>query len=187
MVNTSQPIKRILTAMSWKRLTIDDVKLVLAQDEIDKLSELSLSPELTSVVNDTCDLIASTWRGAIQAKGNSIDPRDFYLPSCYWYHALAMIRQALWTRFPNSGVIALDERRVKEYEAAMELLKQPYLEVDKVEWYLPDGTPNPELSAYTQDGTGGSSMLTPWLRFPDDVPMIEDWKPWTWKPSEVVQ
>ena len=165
--------------MSWKRLTIDDVKLVLAQDEIDKLGELSLSPELTSVVNDTCDLIADTWRGAIKAKGNSMDPREHFLPSCYWYHALAMIRQALWTRFPNSGVIALDERRVKEYENALELLKQPYLEVDAVEWFLPDGKPNPELSAYTKDGTGGSSMLTPWLRFPEDAPVIEDFKPWT--------
>ncbi len=165
--------------MAWKRLTIDDVKLVLAQDEIDRLSSLSLDPELSSVVNDTCNLLASTWRGAIHAKGNELDPRDYYLPSCYWYHALAMIRQALWTRFPDSGAIALDERRVKEYESAMELLKQPYLEVDKVEWTLPDGNPNPELSAYTKDGTGGSSMLTPWLRFPNDTPMIDDWRPWT--------
>ena len=163
--------------MAWKRLAIDDVKLVLAQDEIDRLSELSLDPELSSVVNDTCDLLASTWRGAIQAKGNELDPRDCYLPSCYWYHALAMIRQALWTRFPNSGSIALDERRQKEYDSAVELLKSPYLDVDKVEWTLPDGSANPELSAYRKDSTGGSQMTTPFNRFPDG-PVIQNWKPW---------
>ena len=36
--------------MSWKRLTIDDLRLVLAEDEIEKLSERSLAEEKLSAV-----------------------------------------------------------------------------------------------------------------------------------------
>ena len=179
--------------MSWKRLTIDDLRLILSEDETQKLDTLSLNEDITEPINQTILLVSNTWRGAMKGKGYEIDPRDGYIPSAYAYWVLVHSRYAVWSRFPNSSFIAIDEVRKKEYEQAIELLKSPSLDTDKVEWFLPDGNPNPELSAYTKDGTGGSSMLTPWLRFPDDVPMIEDWKPWTWnrqqvtKPSEVIQ
>ena len=76
---------------------------------------------------------------ALKAKGMEIDPRDGYTPSTYWYWVLVHARYACWSRFPNSSVIAIDEVRKDEVERAMELLKSPYLDVDAVEWTLPDG------------------------------------------------
>ena len=62
VVNTSQPIKRILTAMSWKRLTIDDLRLILSEDETQKLDTLSLNEDITEPVNQTILLVSNTWR-----------------------------------------------------------------------------------------------------------------------------
>ena len=36
--------------MGWKRLTIDDLRLVLAEDEVDKLAQRSLADDKLSVV-----------------------------------------------------------------------------------------------------------------------------------------
>ena len=38
--------------MSWKQLTIDDLRLVLAEDEVEKLNEVSLDPSLSTVIQD---------------------------------------------------------------------------------------------------------------------------------------
>lgn len=38
--------------MAWKQLTIDDLRLVLAEDEVDKLNEVSLNPSLSTVIQD---------------------------------------------------------------------------------------------------------------------------------------
>ena len=38
--------------MSWKQLTIDDLRLVLAEDEVEKLNEVSLDPSLSPVIQD---------------------------------------------------------------------------------------------------------------------------------------
>lgn len=36
--------------MAWKRLSIDDLRLVLAEDEVEKLNERSLTDDKLSVV-----------------------------------------------------------------------------------------------------------------------------------------
>lgn len=36
----------------WKRLTIDDLRLTLAEDEVDKLSTRSLDSNLSGIVQD---------------------------------------------------------------------------------------------------------------------------------------
>ena len=59
--------------------------------------------------------------------------------STYKWWVLVHCRYACWSRFPNSSVFAIDDVRKKEYEKALELLKEPYLDVDDVEWFLPDG------------------------------------------------
>lgn len=163
--------------MSWKKLDIDDLRLILAEDEVERLNTLSLKEDLTGVLNDTIELVAQTWRGAMRGKGLEIDPREGYIPSAYAYWILVHARYACWSRFPNSGVIAIDDVRKKEYEQALEILRSPFLNTDEVEWYLPSGEPNPDLSAYTKKSP--SSLTTPWLQFPDQYPVLEDWKPWT--------
>lgn len=154
---------------NWKNLTVDDLRLVLSEDEIEKLSQLSLSPEMATVIQDTIDLISDTWRGALSAKGMALDPREHFIPSTYAYWVCVHARHAVWTRFPNSGFIALDEVRKDELKKAMELLKQPMLDVPVVEWDT-----DPELSAFTRPSSDGCSLLTPFLRFPEDRPVIEN-------------
>lgn len=93
-------------------------------------------------MNDGIDIVAETWRGAFKAKGLTIDIRDYYVPSEYWYYILVHARHAVWTRFTNSTNIALDDRRMDEYKKAMDLLKDPWLNVSKPDWeYSPE---NPE-------------------------------------------
>lgn len=165
--------------MAWKKLNIDDLRLVLSEDEVQKLNELSVEENIDQILNDTIELISQTWRGAMRAKGIEIDPRDGYIPSAYQYWVLVHSRYACWSRFPNSSVIAIDEVRKKEYEQALEILKSPFLNTDEVEWFLPDGNPNPDLSAYQR--LLGASLQVPWQQFPDMYPVIDDWKPWTMK------
>ena len=166
--------------MAWKKLTIDDLRLVLSEDEVEKLNTLSLEENITDIINSQIELISQTWRGSFQAKGYEIDPRDYYIPSAYAYWVLVHARSGVWARFPMSSTIAFDENRKEEAKRALELLKNPALQVDAVEWYLPDGhTPNPDLSAYTR--TAGASLSTPWLRFPTEEPVIENFDLPIWR------
>ena len=134
--------------MSWKKLDIDDLKLLLAQDEIEKLSELSLDPEITAVINSIIDMVAAMWRGALRAKGYSMDIRDGYIPDAYQYWVLVHSRYAVWSRFPNSQYIAIDEVRKDEYKKALELLKDPYIDVAKPEWEYDPANPENQGEQY---------------------------------------
>lgn len=55
--------------MAWKKLDINDLRLVLSEDEVLKLNELSLDQSITEVINSTIELVTSAWRGALKAKG----------------------------------------------------------------------------------------------------------------------
>lgn len=111
--------------MSWKKLTVEDIRLILAEEEIQKLNTLSLENELIDkVIDETLNVVSATWRGAMASKGYNIDVRDFYVPYEYIYYILVHARHLIWTRFPNSPTIALDERRVEEYDNAMKMLEK---------------------------------------------------------------
>lgn len=143
--------------MAFKRLTTDDLKSILSQDEIDALNTFSLDPAKTTILNDTIDMIADTWRGALSAKGYALDVRDHYIPTEYAYWVLVHARYAIWSRFPMSPAIALDDARKDEYNKALELLKNPYIGASKPDWeYSPENPVN--------GGTGGGSIKLPFLR-----------------------
>ena len=78
------------------------------------------------------------------AKGYDIDVRDHYTCSTYWPFILAFARWTLWNRFPSANNFALTETRKDEWELAKELLKNPYIGLDK-----PDYSDDPELSGNT--------------------------------------
>lgn len=141
----------------WKKLDIDDLRTILSEDEIERLQTISVDDEISSVVNDSIDMISDTWRGALAAKGRTIDVRDHYTPSEYRYWILVHARYAMWTRFPNAPDIALDKAREAEYKKALEILKDPFLDV-----VPPDYGDDPELSA-TVDKS--SSIFVPPMRF----------------------
>lgn len=147
--------------MAWKQLTIDDLRLVLAEDEIEKLNERSLSDDkFLVVIQQQLDTVADAFRGAWQSKGYTIDVRDHYVAPEYVQFVLNYARWQIWTRFPMTEDFALSEPREKQYEEAAELLKDPYIGVSK-----PDYSGDPELSSMTQhDHDAAISM--PWMKFP---------------------
>lgn len=159
--------------MAWREITTSDVQTLLSEDELEKLQTLSTAKATGKDVEDAIDLIASMWRGALQAKGIQIDVRDNYVPDTYRYWIIVMIRHAIWTRFPNTPAYALDDARREEYKKALEMLASPTLAAEK-----PDYSDDPELSGktFTQD----SSLIVPWQHLPDDMPWIDNFKVWTW-------
>lgn len=146
--------------MGWTRLTIDDLRLVLAEDEVDKLNTRSLDANLSAVIQEQLDCVADAFRGAWQSKGYNIDVRDHYVAPEYKQFVLNYARWQIWTRFPMTEDFALSDPRKIQYEQASELLKNPYLGVSK-----PDYSGDPELSART-DTRLDSAITVPWLKFP---------------------
>ena len=146
--------------MSWKQLTIDDLRLVLSEDEVDKLNEVSLDPSLSTVIQDQLDMVSDAYRGSWRSKGYTIDVRDHYVAPEYRNAVLNYARFQIFTRFPMTPSFALDENRKKQYEEATELLKNPYIGVSK-----PDYSDDPELSNMTQHDYDAAISM-PWLKFP---------------------
>ena len=148
--------------MSWKQLTIDDLRLVLSEDEVDKLNEVSLDPSLSTVIQDQLDMVSDAYRGSWRSKGYTIDVRDHYVAPEYRNAVLNYARFQIFTRFPMTQSFALDENRKKQYEEAAELLKNPYIGVSK-----PDYSDDPELSGDTKLNRNTDSAISmPWLKFP---------------------
>lgn len=144
----------------WKKLTIDDLRTILSEDELERLKNISVDGDIENIVNNGLDLVSDTWRGALGARGYTLDVRSHYTPPEYHYWVLTHARWAIWTRFPNTPEIALDKAREIEYKKAMELLKNPYLDVSK-----PDYSDDPTLSGDT--AFGADSITVPPLRFRD--------------------
>ena len=148
----------------WSQLTIDDMKLYLSQDELDSLNTYSVNVD--EVVNKELDVIADMFRGAFISKSYEIDTRQHYIPSSYKHFVCVYARWSLWTRFPMSPSVALDDARKAEYELVKDLLKDAYIGVDKPDW---------EYSSNNPDNTGkiqGGSIKLPFLRFDQS---LYDW------------
>jgi len=167
--------------MAWNRLTIDDLRLVLAEDEVEKLNERSLADDKFQVViQEHLDMVSDAFRGALQSKGYEIDSRDHYTCSSYKTFILNYARWEIWTRFPMTDDYALSEPRKKLYEEAAALLKDPSIGVDPVE---PSPTPDPDDLPPSPDSYHAISM--PWLKMPP-VPFdtgfaqTMPWPRWWW-------
>lgn len=145
----------------WTHLEIDDLRRALSEDELEKLSTLSLDESvLGTVLQDTLDSAADAFRAAWEAKGYPVDPRPHWTSTGYTEFILAFARWNLWCRFPMADNYALSEPRKLQYEKALELLKDPWLATDKVDWT------SPELSDYSAlSASAGCSIGVPWLRF----------------------
>ena len=150
----------------WKELTINDLQVILSQDEVDALNTLSLDPSKTHVVQDMIDMASDLYRGAFISKSYEIDTREHYTPTSYKHFILVYARWAIWTRFPMSPSIALDDARKAEYELACDMLKDPMLGVDKPDWEHSNKNPeNPDNAGQQQ----GGSIKLPFLRFDSEL------------------
>lgn len=139
----------------WKQLTIGDLKLVLAQDEIDKLEERSV--EMENVISSQLDIVADLFRGAWKAKGYKIDVREHYVAPEYIVPILNYARWQIWTRFPMTENYSLSEPRQKGYEEAVELLKDPYIGVSD------PADPNDPNNPNEPDGIKDAAISMPYL------------------------
>ena len=148
----------------WSQLTIDDMKLYLSQDELDSLNKYSKNVD--EVVNKELDVIADMFRGAFISKSYEIDTREHYIPSSYKHFVCVYARWSLWTRFPMSPSVALDDARKAEYELVKGLLKDAYIGVDKPSWEHSSSNPdNPDNAGAKQ----GGSIGLPFLRFDEQL------------------
>lgn len=132
----------------WKHLTLSDMKLYLSQDELDQLN--SASVDIEDVVDKQLDVIADMFRGAFLSKGYEIDTREHFIPSSYQHFVCTYARYCVWTRFPMSPAIALDEARKAEYEFIQSLIKDPKIGTDKPDWEHSSENPdNPDNAGKT--------------------------------------
>ncbi len=139
----------------WIKLTVSDLRQSLAEDEIQRLSELSLDPSVDDVLQVQLDSVADAYRAAFMAKGYRCDARAHYVPNGYRLYVLALARYWCWTRFPNSKDIALDEPREKLFEKAQELLDNPTL-----------ATPDPDYSDLPEPPEGADSDIDSAITMP---------------------
>ena len=149
--------------MAWKRLTADDLELVLAEDELQKLQSCSIDDSrISTVLQDQLDAVADAFRGAMQSNGYTVDVRDHYMAPEYRQFVLNYARWQIFTRFPMTEGYALTDPRKIQYEEAAELLKNPYIGVSK-----PAYSDDPELSGDTSlTATQDAAITMPWQKFP---------------------
>lgn len=144
----------------WTSLQFENLKIVLAKEEIDRLTELQ--EEDRKIVEDTLDMVADIFRGAIKSKGLKLSTAEHTVPSSYRLPALILARRQVWTRFPNSQNIALDDIRQKEIEWAETVLKDVPFDVDTIPWE--DDPENPDNPKYKETNLQGS-IKVPYMRF----------------------
>ena len=145
----------------WKRLTIEDLKLVLSEDEVNKLDNRSTSVD--ERINKQLDMVANLFRGAWKAKGYTIDVREYYVAPEYITPILNYSRWQIWTTFPSTENISLSENRKLGYDEAVELLKNPYIQVSK-----PDYSDDVVLSGDTKlNRINDNAISMPYLRMDD--------------------
>lgn len=142
----------------WKRLTVQDLKIILSEDEVNTLQNTSTSFEDTA--QEVLDLASDMFRGSLRAKGYAYDIREHYTPSSYHLKILQHVREIIWTRFPHSNIIAIDHLRESEADSLDEILKDPYLSPE---------TPEDEYNSEKQNSTVYSGQLfVPYLRFDEN-------------------
>lgn len=146
----------------WNKLTESDLRLVLSQDEIERISTLSLDPSLKTVVQDSLDMAADAFRGAFAGKGFTMDVREHYIPASYRHWVLVYARQICWTRFPMSPNYAMDDLRKEEQKTALQMLKDPCVGTETPDWE--HSSKNPE-NGKIKNGT----ITLPPLRFDSDL------------------
>ena len=128
----------------WKLLTINDLRKILSEDEVDKLNKLSLEDSLLEqVVNQTILMISNTWRGALKGQSYVYDIRDGYTPPEYEYYILVYF---------GNYYLALDDARTDEYKYALKLLEKPFIDVSRPEdEYASDKQPDEQDDSSVKD------------------------------------
>lgn len=103
----------------WKILTKDDLLARLAGPEHQALDTAAIDWTQEDPLAEIAHEVADEWRGGLR-RVTTLDKRTDAVPSEILIHILADFRYRAWTRLPGMEGL-LDERRVAEWERAMEV------------------------------------------------------------------
>lgn len=128
----------------WIKLEKKLLRDALAIDEASALNTVQ-TISVDQILSETLHFTSETFRKWIR-RYYPIDRREDYLPESVIPFALDFARYQLWTRLPNSGDIALDDRRVKAYDNAVAMLqKRPPFKIDPPDDPESGGEPMPYI------------------------------------------
>lgn len=106
----------------WVELTEDDVRTRLSASELAALEGEELAEGQDSPLEDILSGVVREVRGRVAAcASNALGDGDT-IPDELLHHALAIVRYRLCTRLPGMEAL-LDDRRTREYDAAMSALR----------------------------------------------------------------
>ena len=107
--------------MSWRAITDDDIRSSMNGPEDETYRNQLLTAGQSDPYAQISGQVTSLFRDAIRANpANTLDPDPATLPESAIFHATAVIRQRLMTRFP--GIATEYENRKEEAKAAREYL-----------------------------------------------------------------
>lgn len=141
----------------WVPITIADVKSVLSDTEYDKITNAKLAPGQTGagVVLESIARVVRMVRGKARIK-NSLGQAGT-IPDEVMDAALAILRQRIFTRIPNVGLLGEDRRsEVRDANALLRDLAKGDLEIESPA----------EESDEISGATGGSEVV---MSRPDNV------------------
>lgn len=105
----------------WRPLTDDDIRSAITSAEDTAFRTKLITDGQSDPYAQICGQITGLFRDAIRGNAaNELDPEVSHLPEGAIFHAVAVIRQRLCTRF---GIGEQTEARTDEYKAAMDYLK----------------------------------------------------------------
>lgn len=108
--------------MSWRSITDDDIRSGLNASEDALLRENLLADGQSDPFEQIRAQVTSVFRDAIRSNpANELDPDATKLPESAIFHAVAIIRQRLATRFPLAQ--EEDKNRDEEAKSAREYLR----------------------------------------------------------------
>lgn len=121
--------------MSWIKITVDDWLSSINVAEETAVRTAMLSTDQEDPFGVVCQQVVDLIRNAIRSgRGNRLDPDSEKVPPSAVFHAVALIRYRLLTRF--AAELIDDDRRLEQRQA-MDWLKEVRRGLEKIE--APDG------------------------------------------------
>jgi len=106
--------------MSWRQISENDFRSAITDAEDTAVRTRRLAAGQSDPFIEIRAQVTAEFRGAVRTAGGTLDGDASTLPPDVIFHAVAILRQRLWSRF---GISSQSEDRKKEYDAAVEFLK----------------------------------------------------------------
>lgn len=144
--------------MSWRSITVDDIRTALSGDELQSLQESALAAGQIDPLLSVIEQVTDEVRGFIAAYAdNSLGPAQT-LPPQVTGSAIAIVRWRLAGRLSvgKAGELLRSESRKQDYDDAVQLLRD--VAEGKVAVEEPDET-GPEVMPESSAAFGGETKI----------------------------